>query len=75
MGGVIVARERVAYIIVKVKDGERELEIPWSLNGYKEGVFGLWKRIQADGGLMDDSVMYPAHSVSRFELRWLETED
>ena len=66
-----MSKERVAYTIVETVEGERELKIPWALEGYTNGIFGLWKRIQEDGGFMDDDVFYPAHRVVRFELRWL----
>ena len=69
-------KERVAYTIVETVDGEKELEVPWDLQGYQEGIYGLWERIQADGGFMDETggkdVFYPAHRVLRFEMRWLK---
>ena len=49
-------RERVAYTIVETANGEQELKIPWALEGYTNGIFGLWKHIQENGGFFDDDI-------------------
>ena len=68
-------KDRVAYPVVEVENGERRISPPCSLHGYMRGAMDLWKSIERDGGFFDDNTFYPAHRVLRFELEWMDVEE